>query len=128
MSLESRIEENTAAILALTAALLAQGATSPKPRAVAPAASGQTTAEVVKAAVPESTTSAPAPAAVSAAPAAPASTAAPKAVTYEQVAKAITECVKLDRAKVVAVLAQFGVKKGPELKPEQYAEFVGALA
>lgn len=74
------------------------------------------------------TVSAPTPSAASAVSVAPASTAATKAVTYDVVGKAITDGVKADRAKVVAVLAEFGAKKGTELKPEQYGEFLAALA
>ena len=94
----------------------------------AAAASGQTTAAAkTEAAAPESTTSAPAPAAQSAAAESQASTAA-TTITYDQVAKAITEGVKADRAKVVAALTKFGAKKGPDLKPEQWAEFLAELA
>ena len=91
-------------------------------------ASGQTTAAAkTEAAAPESTTSASDPAAQSAAPESQASTAA-TTITYDQVAKAITDGVKADRAKVVAALTKFGAKKGPDLKPEQWAEFLAELA
>ncbi len=50
------------------------------------------------------------------------------AIEYETVSKAITTTVKTDRTKVLATLAQFGVAKGPELIPEQYAAFIEALA
>jgi len=48
-------------------------------------------------------------------------------IPYDQVSKAITDKVKVDKDHVVAVLAKFGAKKGPELKPEQYADFLEAL-
>lgn len=49
-------------------------------------------------------------------------------IPYDVVGKAITEGVKADRPKVLAALSKFGVKKGPELKPEQYADFLKELA
>jgi len=48
-------------------------------------------------------------------------------ITYAQVSKAITDGVKVNRDHVLATLAKFGVKKGPELKVEQYVEFLAAL-
>jgi hypothetical protein len=48
-------------------------------------------------------------------------------LVYEAVAKAINAAVKSDRARVVAALAEFGAKKGTDLKPEQWAPFMAAL-
>lgn len=82
------------------------------------------------AAAPEKTAAESAPAAESAAAAPQASTAvtdAGGAITYDQVAKAITERAKSDRGHVVATLEKFGAKKGTELKPEQFTEFLKAL-
>jgi len=47
------------------------------------------------------------------------------AVPYEKTGlpEKIAACVKKDRDGVVALLAEFGAKKGSELKPEQYAAF-----
>lgn len=73
---------------------------------------------------------APAPAPVAAPAPAPAPAAEPApaaAITYDQVAKAITDRVKVDRAAVVDTLASFGAKKGTDLKPEQFADFLAAL-
>ena len=132
MSLELALQANTDALKAFTEALLATGIASASsvaalPKAVKAVASGPATAKVVVAAVPVSTTAESAPAAASVAAAVPASTAATEAITYDQVAKAITDGVKADRVKVVAALAQFGAKKGTELKAEQYADFLAAL-
>ncbi len=85
------------------------------------AAPGQTTAKVD--AAPEKTADASAQSAGNAAAESQAST----AVTYELVGKAITEKAKTDRAHVIATLDSFGAKKGTELKPEQYADFLKAL-
>lgn len=120
MSLEAAIQENTSVLRELLARLSGAVITPP----TVPAAKE---VEVPK--------PAPTPAAAAALPTPPAS-AAPAAaaaspsdvVAYDQVSKAITDGVKADRAKVVAVLAEFGVKKGTELKPEQYAEFLAALS
>lgn len=76
---------------------------------------------------PEKTAGASTQAAGNAAAAPQVSTAATEAVTYDVVAKAITEKAKSDRAHVVATLDTFGVKKGTELKPDQYADFLKAL-
>ena len=119
-----------AAALAALAAFLAKdkdaAAPAPKPAAAPAAAAGQNTAAAPAAAAPEKTASAPPPAAASAADTSPASTAATDTpVAYDQVKALI---LKLNTAKgrdaLVAALGKFGVAKGPELKPEQYAEFV----
>ena len=48
-------------------------------------------------------------------------------VSYADVAAAIVTTFKTDRAKTISALAQFGAKKGPELKQEDYAEFLKVL-
>jgi len=48
-------------------------------------------------------------------------------VDYAVVSKAITNMVKTDREKVVALLAKYGAKKGTELKAEQYVPFMTEL-
>lgn len=69
----------------------------------------------------ETAAPAPAPAAATEPSAATAQTAVP----YEKTGlpEKIAACVKKDRDGVVALLAEFGAKKGSELKPEQYAAF-----
>lgn len=72
---------------------------------------------------------APTPPAAEIAPVKPeAATAPPSEVTFEQVTKAITEAAKTDKPRVIAVLAEFGAKRGTDLKAEQYAGFVEALS
>ena len=61
-----------------------------------------------------------------AAPATPEPPAAP-AVEYKAVADAITRLVAKDRAAAVEILAGFGVKRGPDLKPEQWADALAQL-
>lgn len=119
MSLEIELAANTAAINALTAVWSKLAAQSnaigtritivEPPQAKKPA--DTPTAPETKAAKPE-------PAAAS--PSEP-------AITYDQVAASITAKVKVDRNAVVTALAHCGVKKGPELKPDQYAEFLKVL-
>lgn len=110
-------------------------APAPKPaqtKAASPAP-GPRTATVASPAAdaPEKTVAAPSPTAAPAAAQPQASTAAaePAApVTYAQVAAAITNGVKINREKTVDTLAAFKVRKGPELKPEQYGPFMAALS
>lgn len=105
-------------------------APAPKSAKADPAPGPRTaTAEASPAAdAPAPTAAAPAPTAAPAAAQPPASTAAPEPVTYAQVAAAITNGVKVNREKTVDTLAAFKVRKGPELKPEQYGAFLAALA
>lgn len=99
-------------------------ATTAGKSAKAGTAPGPTTA--TKDAAPEKTAGASDPAAGSAAAEPQGSTAATE-VTYDVVAKAITERAKSDRGAVIATLETFGAKKGTELKPAQYADFLKAL-
>lgn len=52
----------------------------------------------------------------------------PSEVNYEAVYAAITAKAATDKPKVVAALAKFGAKRGPELKAEDYAAFLKELA
>ena len=110
MSLEQALAANTAAMIALTAALShrfpeVKEVEAPKP-AITQAAPTTAPTIVVE----------PAPAAES-----------PSRVDYTQVAKAITDVFKVDRVKVVEALAKFGAAKGPQLKAEDYAAFLEEL-
>lgn len=49
-------------------------------------------------------------------------------IEYPAVSEAITNGVKKNRDHVISILAMFGVKKGTELKTEQYPSFLAALA
>lgn len=156
MSLEALLAENTEAVKALTAAFLAQAAApqssgaaahetpqadlaepaAPKPargkaRAAAADAPTVPTATEAQAAAPASKPSAPpSPQTASAqtpdAPAAnaPAAEAAPD---YETAARAVTALAKAcGREAAVAVLAQFGAARLPEVAPEQFAAVIAA--
>ena len=131
MSLEATIAENTAAIRELIAAI-ANGIPTTAAQVAAVAAEAPKK-EKGKATVPAngaSSTSAETSPATGAAAQTPAAESAPTApaaasVTYDEVKAAI---LKLSQAKgreqVVAALTEFGVAKGPELKPEQFAGFI----
>lgn len=134
MSLETVIAENTAAIRELIAAL-ANGVptTNQQVQAVVEEAKAEKPAKAKKAEAPKQEAE-PEPAATpepKAEPAAAAAEAEPKAQaeasTYQDAASAIT---KLSRAKgrdaAVALLAQFGASKLPEVKPEQFADIIAA--
>ena len=133
MSLEDALKENTEAVRNLTAAMNALLEKSNTPEKETKTPKGAPTTE--KPAPSPSTataTAAPAPkaensgtSAPSAATEQPDSTAAE--VTYEDVVTTFLSVFKADREKGLAALKTFGVKKAPELKPEQYADFVAEL-
>lgn len=58
----------------------------------------------------------------------PASSASATVDAYEPVGAMIKKLVATHRAQVLAVLNEFGVPNGKELKPEQYASFMEKLA
>ena len=128
MSLEQELARNTEAMIALTAAIThsfpvvltskvskvkitpaeieaLNEVESPKPSAV-------TAPEVLTPSEPVVT---------------PVTPDAPAPIEYADVAAAITAVFKVDRVRVVQVLANFGASKGPQLKPEDYAAFLKEL-
>jgi hypothetical protein len=120
MSLETALADNTAALRELHALLARLNAApaelpdAPKPqaRSAAPTAPSSPTAEVAPAAAPETSE-----------PAAPA--------TYDDVKRAIIEVSKAKgRDAAVALLAEFGAAKGPDLQPtpDKFAPFVARAA
>ena len=136
MSLEQALAENTSAIKELTAmwATLNKQAKTIVTDTEAGKTTGVTIAaakhiEVAPSPKPEPTP-APTPVAVEAVAIASPVIAAesPSEITYDQVSKAITDKAKTDRNAVVALLGKFGVKKGTELKAEQYADFIKEIA
>lgn len=126
----AKVRANDAALQAgqqVKEAAAPAGKPTPAATEAATGARGQRTAAAAAATdAPEKTADGPTPTAASAAAEPQASTAA-EPIPYERVGKAITEMAKNNRAKAVATLDAFGVKKGPELKPEQYADFLAAL-
>ena len=107
-----------AAAVQATAAIEKAKVEAPKPAASAVAT--KSTAPQESGAAATDVTSQPAPTATE-------TTKATEALSYDVVSKAITDKVKSNRDHVVATLAKFGVKKGTELKAEQYSEFLAAL-
>ena len=103
----ANIDEATAFLAGKASTPAAAPAVSPKPKA-------ETTAKKE-----------PAAAEKPAADTKPSADAAQTVVPYEKTGlpEKIAACVKKDRDGVVALLAEFGAKKGSELKPEQYAAF-----
>ena len=123
MSLELELQRCTAALETLSAALTAVlGKTAifsvidttrtkaevapPKPQAAPVAPASTTSATTPASGTPEVTPT----------------------IEYAAVAKAITDVFKVDRAKVIEVLAKFGAAKGPQLRPKDYAAFLKELA
>lgn len=139
MSLEQAVLENTAAIRELIAALNAQKHSGCMGGCEKPAEKPATAPEPAPAVVAK--VSAPVQQAIAAAklPAEPVTAPAPEptaetivvteaaAVTYDDVSNAITAMFKIDRNRIIATLAKFGVKKGPELDPSEYAAFIAEL-
>ena len=116
MSLELELQRCTAALEALTAVLGKTAIfpvidTTPVKAEVAPPKLVKSTASTPTA-IPETTST----------------QATTAGIEYAQVAKAITDVFKVNRAKVIEVLAKFGAAKGPQLKPADYAAFLKALA
>lgn len=113
-----------AAVSAITAP---KPAPTPAATVVAPAASTTPAAESHSDPKPAASATPAASTASSQKPDASAGAGAADPIDYADVSKAITDMVKSNRAHAVAVLAQFGCKKGTELKAEQYADFLKAL-
>ena len=117
MTLEAAIQENTSAIRALIAAM-AQGLPTTVEPSPAVVAAPRTKKEKMPAPAgkPEAT-----------APATPSPAIDPPAAgaTYDDVKNAIVKLSGMKgRDSVLAVLGQFDAAKGPDLKPEQFADFI----
>ena len=118
MSLELELQRCTAALEALTAVLGKTAIfpvidTTPAKAEVAPPKPVEYTyTAFIPTAIPETTST----------------QATTAGIEYAQVAKAITDVFKVNRAKVIEVLAKFGAAKGPQLKPADYAAFLKELA
>ena len=121
---------SAAAMEVAPAPVKAEAPKAPKqPKAEKPAATQPASETVTPAPAPEPAASAPAAASHSE-PAEPApATPAPAVNDYAPVGAAITRLVNDgQRDKVLEALAKFGAKKGPELKPEQYADFMQEIS
>lgn len=101
----------------------APAATKPEPAAT-PAAPKETKAKET-AGTPASSSAAAAASPASAEPKAAAAEKPADTPTYEKsgLPEKIKTAVGKDKAGVIALLKEFGVAKGPELKPEQFAAF-----
>lgn len=108
MSLELAINENTQAIRDMIAALMANGMPAPAAKAK-PAAKAEPKVEAPTYAEPKSV--------------APATT-----IDYQVAATAITKLSRIKgRDAAVALLAQFGAAKLPDVKPEQFEAIIAAV-
>lgn len=125
MSLELAIQENTAAIRELIAALTVSSAAQVTLLAEATAPAKPAPA---KKAVKAEPAPAPAPEIKAEEPVAPApAPAAEPAIPYSNVATAVTELAKTKgRQAAVDLLTSFGVAKATELKAEQYGAVIAA--
>jgi len=120
MSIETALAENTAALRELHA-LLAR-ISVPATEGPAPAPKTQARSAAPTAPTPPTVAAEPA-----AAPATKAEPSEPAALTYDDVKRAIIEVSKAKgRDAAVALLAEFGATKGPDLQatPEKFAPFV----
>lgn len=129
MSLEIALQENTAAIHALIAAIQSGAVPAAAVNVEAPAAKKSAAAvkEAASSGQKNTKVADPAPTAEEPAKSEAAGTRATEQPTYDQVAKAITALAKAKgRDVAVGLLKEFGVAKGPDLKPEQYADALAA--
>lgn len=108
MSLEAKIEALTVAVNTLTAKLAHIGQSLPDEPTKTAAPTGEAAA-----AAPQDQSKSTAP--------------APSEVTYQQIADAFRPFAGKNREAAVALLAKFGATKGPDLKPEQFADFYAEL-
>lgn len=127
MALETTLAETNKLLTALLARLEAPASDTPPAQRVEKA---KKPTAAPSAEAPATVTAAATPTVTEAAPTASPETASesPSDVTYEDVSKAIFAKVKEDRDAVVAALSKFGVKKGTELKADQYAAFLKEIA
>lgn len=123
MTLEAAIQENTSAIRELIAAISKGIPTTTAQVAAVVAEAPQASAPTKEPEAPAKPE--PAAPAASQATSAPAPAASAPAPSYEDVKHAI---VKLSGSKgrdaVVTLLKDFGAGKGPDLKPEQFGDFI----
>jgi hypothetical protein len=117
MSIEKAIEDNTAALVALTKVLtagLSAPATGKKPKAEKPAETNSPTVTtgITGVAATQQPTAAPA---------------APKGPTLKQVTDLVLDFAATENAKAKAILKEFGVQKIPQLKPEQFDAVIAAV-
>lgn len=102
----------------------AKASAAPAPVAATPATSGEAGNATAAAPTPAASPSAPPAAApASAQPQTDASTQA-QAVSYDDVKARVNKLYAIKPQHAVDALAKFGVKKGPELQPQQWPEFV----
>ena len=129
MSLEQALDRNTAAMIALTAALEIRDSFGTPGLSVttAPSTVTQPELEALKVEAPKAAPVTPPVVVAEQAPVAAIPSEATITIDYPQVAKAITDVFKVDRLKVVEALAKFGAAKGPQLKAEDYAAFLKEL-
>ena len=115
MSLELALKENTAALQALLVHYQGQSQPAAPPTDVKAVMSAQKSLahQVDLHAVPAQP---------------PEQASAAEVIDYARVSAAIVQGVQKNREQVIATLARFGASKGTQLKPEQYAEFLAALA
>ena len=117
MSLEAAIQENTSAIRALIATMT-KGLPTTVEASSAVVAPPKAKKEKPPAAVDHAGTTTPATPS-------PAADAPAPGANYDDVKNAIVKLSGLKgRDQVVAVLSQFEAAKGPDLKPEQFADFI----
>lgn len=131
MSIETLLQENTAAVKALTLAITAMGSS------VGTVAGTNTPVilsnDKTEAKTPVETKAEPKPEVKKAATkpkAEPAKTEEETntgELTYADVSPKLLELAKADRPKVVELLAKFGVAKGSDLKPTQFAAVLEAV-
>lgn len=126
MSLEEALQQQTAAIKALTDAILTRFPGAQPHVAVAVQAPVGVPKAESRPEVKHEPKAAPKPEPEVKAET-PAVDTAPAALTYDDLAARVTKVFQADRAKVLGALTKFSVKRATELKPEQYAAFLAEI-
>lgn len=130
MSLEQAITENTAAIRELVALIKAQTGGAVLPVRQAEVKETKEPAKTPKAdAAPSSEPTQTASDSSANSSTESSETDKPEGVEYKQIQQLVPQIAKTPEGteKVVALFGRYGVKRGPELKPEQYDRFYADL-
>lgn len=122
-----RVAQNEASAAGVSVTEKAEALGNANAQATTAAGGRRTASKDPSSDAPTKTADARASSTAESAAASPQDSTAAEPIPYAKVADAITAAVKRSRQHAVDTLKRFGATKGPELKPEQYADFLAAL-